>query len=317
MSLGRPVPAGREIAIRPPYERAPGARQLQVDFAGALKAALRPARDRDRSRPHFIQPVPPGWMTEENWAVLEHPKTGNSRVYFVLTGNSRVYFVLKSAIDVQSGYCNWLLRTASFKLERSRDLLMTRRCKLVKKVAVLICWLACGPAMASSFSGDLPVGYSDNLFQIGAGASSLVIDVTALGARDPSICSFCNSSYTDNYTVNVFNQSGALLESANETNYLYYNMYSSSHGIGAGPIWMAVPAGATTVEIVSRLSIGGLLGSDGNPLNFGDLTISTDGSIAAVTPIPPTLPLLATGLAALGLLGWHRNRKAAAVIAPV
>jgi len=36
----------------------------------------------------------------------------------------------------------------------------------------------------------------------------------------------------------------------------------------------------------------------------------------AATPIPSTLPLLATGLAALGLLGWHsRRRKAGAGVA--
>ena len=31
----------------------------------------------------------------------------------------------------------------------------------------------------------------------------------------------------------------------------------------------------------------------------------------AATPIPSTLPLLATGLAALGLLGWHSRRRKA------
>ena len=31
-----------------------------------------------------------------------------------------------------------------------------------------------------------------------------------------------------------------------------------------------------------------------------------------VTPLPATLPLFATGLGALGLLGWRRKRKAAA-----
>ena len=34
-----------------------------------------------------------------------------------------------------------------------------------------------------------------------------------------------------------------------------------------------------------------------------------------VTPLPAALPLFATGLGALGLLGWRRKRKNAAVIA--
>lgn len=167
-----------------------------------------------------------------------------------------------------------------------------------------------GPAAASTFSGELPAGYSDSLFQLGGGTSLLTIDISALGPRDPTICAVCNSTYTDNYTVSLFNQAGALLESVNETNYLYYNMYSSSHGIGAGPVFVPVPAGATTLEIQSQLYIAGLLGADGLPLSFGSLTISSDGPIAAATPLPPTLPLLATGLVALGLLGWRINRKA-------
>ena len=192
-------------------------------------------------------------------------------------------------------------------------MIMTRLGKLLTRIAAsAVVSLTCGSAMASTFSGELPVGYSASLFQI-SGASSLAINIDALGIRDPAICSTCNSSYTDNYTVNLFNQAGTLLESLNEINYLYYNMYSDSHGIGAGPVWLTVPAGATTLEIVSRLSVAGLLGAGGGPLNFGNLNISTDGSITAATPIPSTLPLLATGLAMMGLFSWRRKRKGAVV----
>jgi hypothetical protein len=193
---------------------------------------------------------------------------------------------------------------------------MTWLRKLLTKItAIMVASLAYGSVMASTFSGELPAGYSDNLFQISGGTSSLVINVSALGSRDPNICQSCNSIYTANYTVNLYDQTGTLLKSANEINYLYYSMFSSSHGIGAGPVGVTVPAGAMTLEIVSQLSIAGLLGQDGRPLSFGNLLISTDGSIAAATPIPSTLPLLATGLAALGLLGWHRARNGAAIVA--
>jgi hypothetical protein len=197
---------------------------------------------------------------------------------------------------------------------KNGDVIMTRRNKLAIRIAALtIAWLAHNSAMASTFLGEIPAGYSDSRFQLGGGTSSLVIDINALGFRDPSLCNSCNSIYADNFTVNLFSQAGALLKSINATDFLYYSMYSSSHGIGAGPVWVTVPAGAATLEIVSQLSIAGLLGSDGQPLNFGYLNLSTDGSIsAAATPIPTTLPLLATGLAALGLLGWQRRQKAAA-----
>jgi hypothetical protein len=45
---------------------------------------------------------------------------------------------------------------------------------------------------------------------------------------------------------------------------------------------------------------------------------TSDGGIASVyppVPLPAALPLFATGLGALGLLGWRRKRKAAAQVA--
>ncbi len=185
---------------------------------------------------------------------------------------------------------------------------MAWRGKLVMKIAAFaFVWLASGSAMASTFLGELPVGYSDNVFQISS-ASSLAININALGAPAPGTCPSCSTGYTDSFTVNLFSQAGTLLESVNATNSLYSSMYGSSHGIGAGPVWVTVPTGAATLEIVSQLTIAGVLGSDGNPLSFGNLSISSDGSIST-TPIPSSLPLLATGLAALGLLGWWRKLK--------
>lgn len=187
---------------------------------------------------------------------------------------------------------------------------MARLGKLLIKISVfIVASLTYASAMAATFSGPIPIGYSDNVFQIGPGTSTLVININAIGVRDPSLCAFCNSAYTDNFTVNLFDQTGTLLKSTNATNFLWFNMFTSSHGIGAGPISFAVPTGVTTLEIISQLSIVGLLGSDGQPLGFGNLFIGSDGSIMAATPIPSTLPLLATGLAALGLICWRKRRQ--------
>ena len=41
----------------------------------------------------------------------------------------------------------------------------------------------------------------------------------------------------------------------------------------------------------------------------GDISISL---VAEQTPLPAALPLFASGLGALGLLGWRRKRKQAA-----
>ena len=53
------------------------------------------------------------------------------------------------------------------------------------------------------------------------------------------------------------------------------------------------------------------------PCSHDPATASGFGTevIATVTPLPAALPLFATGLSALGLLGWRRKRKAAAVAA--
>ena len=40
-----------------------------------------------------------------------------------------------------------------------------------------------------------------------------------------------------------------------------------------------------------------------------------DGQIISATPLPAALPLFATGLGGLGLLGWRRKRKVAAALA--
>jgi hypothetical protein len=55
-------------------------------------------------------------------------------------------------------------------------------------------------------------------------------------------------------------------------------------------------------------------GTNGAGGNVATSTISFTSSTGAV-PLPAALPLFATGLAALGVLGWRRKRKAAALAA--
>jgi hypothetical protein len=47
----------------------------------------------------------------------------------------------------------------------------------------------------------------------------------------------------------------------------------------------------------------------GQPRWFGSITYDL-AFAAATTPVPPALPLFISALGGLGLLGWHRNRKA-------
>ena len=64
--------------------------------------------------------------------------------------------------------------------------------------------------------------------------------------------------------------------------------------------------GYYTLDIISSTTSDNLL---------SPLTYSLTSDITEVTPIPSALPLFATGLAALGLLGWRRKRKSVAAIA--
>ena len=41
----------------------------------------------------------------------------------------------------------------------------------------------------------------------------------------------------------------------------------------------------------------------------GNQNTGLDASLTTTTPLPAALPLFATGLGALGLLGWRRKRK--------
>jgi hypothetical protein len=49
----------------------------------------------------------------------------------------------------------------------------------------------------------------------------------------------------------------------------------------------------------------------GPSIGLGNIWGLAPDTTASVTPIPPTLPLFATGLAGLGLLGWRRKRRLA------
>ena len=58
--------------------------------------------------------------------------------------------------------------------------------------------------------------------------------------------------------------------------------------------------------------------TDGSYNGFGDHVVAlTDFAVSNIseTPLPATFPLFASGLGAMGLLGWRRKRKAAALAA--
>ena len=79
----------------------------------------------------------------------------------------------------------------------------------------------------------------------------------------------------------------------------------SNNGGGYIEWWLVAPlaAGVTTANISYSTFFCQACGNYSVTGNSGDI---------AATPLPATLPLFASGLGALGLLGWRRKRKAQA-----
>jgi uncharacterized protein (TIGR03118 family) len=91
------------------------------------------------------------------------------------------------------------------------------------------------------------------------------------------------------------------------------NAFDPTTGVFKGTI--PIDIGSNTGAALWALIFGnGGNGGDPNTLYFAD-GINGEvnglfGAIQVVTPIPAALPLFATGLAGLGLLGWRRKRAA-------
>jgi hypothetical protein len=77
-------------------------------------------------------------------------------------------------------------------------------------------------------------------------------------------------------------------------------------------------AGVNTLDFLvynSPFNTNGSLNTGNNPTALRVEMTGTAALAALATPLPAALPLFATGLGAMGLLGWRRKKKAAAAIA--
>jgi hypothetical protein len=168
-------------------------------------------------------------------------------------------------------------------------------------------------------------------------------------------CYICTDTGSFWYSVNPFVVSGATPQTTlfTGTNQIYYAAWSvlfSGNSLMltmipapfASVFYSADPFNGPVFTVVSGNTFGSVTGIDAslhcvpcNPItasvsgdslfvnwegaggDVGDtitLTFTVAGHVGA-TPIPATLPLFATGLSGLGLLGWRRKRKNAAAIA--
>jgi hypothetical protein len=151
---------------------------------------------------------------------------------------------------------------------------------------------------------NIDVGQVGNLFTLpnpvvvsGLGTSTITetahIAVTTLGGTVFAVATF---------TASLFG--GLTWESA------------STVGITPGPLAVVDVTGLPGFTVDYALTVGGTpfnqwYNSLGNTLNIQSQSDIT-GDFQA-TPLPAALPLFATGLGGLGLLGWRRKRKAQAI----
>jgi hypothetical protein len=145
-------------------------------------------------------------------------------------------------------------------------------------------------AVNGNVSGTIVLPDGDGTFA----ALSLTIDAypAALNLGPPPIVSFI-LEIRDTFTVFGGNiTSGEFVGNINNLT----DIFIASSFLGGG-------SGLDLLNCGCRASQG-VLDSGGSTLTF-----------AAETPLPAALPLFASGLGALGLLGWRRKKKAAAIAA--
>jgi hypothetical protein len=126
-------------------------------------------------------------------------------------------------------------------------------------------------------------------------------------------------SFTDGPdTVSNTNDTGG-----NGSGSVFLFFYTNSAGL---PIDWYFSVASAVAGMFSNKNINGNFGDEGaehvspyaeayNGANINPPGSAGSWSSVSTTPLPAALPLFATGLGALGLLGWRRKRKNAAAIA--
>jgi len=133
----------------------------------------------------------------------------------------------------------------------------------------------------------------------------------------------CNGTATatlvlQNYTI------GNVLSNTNFVSFAYHSDFfgditvNDSNFILVAGQFVSLPGGASVeVRFATSLQVFDFLSSTSGLWCVGPNCIDDSGtngqwSVAPPVPLPAALPLFATGLGALGLLGWRRKRKAQA-----
>ena len=138
------------------------------------------------------------------------------------------------------------------------------------------------------------------------------------------------AAFADNTETDVFSGSFTFDPSTYDLSAAVITVTSGDGGPDTGsfdtPDQLSFPEYAYQVEFADSsgdtwiLSFFDIFADVSNPLSAvynSDPTVLTNGVTgeAVPTPLPAALPLFATGLGVMGLLGWRRKRKNAAALA--
>jgi hypothetical protein len=159
-------------------------------------------------------------------------------------------------------------------------------------------------------------------FQVpGANASTFDWSFTGAGGGSGTFTASLVSG--DQYLVSIVTgtvngQSIGLIEPVNDygsnTNTIFYPSPSGPLTLGNGVEFTCPSCGG--VDMLFAFGGGNWIETGMAGFSQTDTLIQFTGSLeVAQTPLPAALPLFATGLGALGLLGWRRKRKTSAAIA--
>jgi hypothetical protein len=159
-------------------------------------------------------------------------------------------------------------------------------------------WAITGPCCVASFSGVTKTqtnNPSDGFQEYNGGGGNL----KWLGLNTTDSVTYNNTSPTNSFGAYFSGLNGGTLQiSFNDGASQLITIPVTTNG--GAEYW-----GFTDTTVFSSFTIADLSGD-----NFGIDGVSFNS--VNTTPLPAALPLFATGLGALGLLGWRRKRKAAA-----
>jgi probable HAF family extracellular repeat protein len=112
-----------------------------------------------------------------------------------------------------------------------------------------------------------------------------------------------------NSSAAAINDSGQVVGYSTTTTGQFGTIWNGTTAININTLLTSDPSGILLLALTGINSFGQIVGYGSDSSGNWDAVLLTPTSSVSATPIPAALPLFASGLGALGLLGWRRKRK--------